>query len=71
MNQNEHTRRVLTAACAAGTIAGTLLWGSGVLLVGLAVVAGAGPLALALRRRARTRMQPRRTLAVRLRPSGS
>ena len=75
MNQRENTRRVLTAVCAAGTVAGTLLWGSGILLLGLAVTAGAAPLALALRRRSELRIadpagavQP---AAVRLRPSGS
>jgi hypothetical protein len=68
MNESENTRRTLIAFCAIGTVAGTLLWGSGILLLGLAVTAAAQPLVLALRRRARVRMQP---APVRLRPSGN
>jgi hypothetical protein len=74
MDQSENTRRMLTALCAIATVSGTLLWGSGILLLGLAATAGARPLALALRRRSELRLADRsgvQPAPARLRPSGS
>jgi hypothetical protein len=66
---SERTKtRALASVCALGTMAGTLVWGVGVLILGLAVVAGVPLLGVARKRRMHVRPRP---AAVRLRATGS
>ena len=70
MIEPHNTGRLVPAVCALATLAATPLWGTGVLLIGLAVAGAAHPLSVVVARRGESERHPTSTRAPSMRSAG-